>query len=193
MSGAPAAPAAPAPPVRRLTVLHDPTCPLCRRLSGWLRDQRQLVPLAFVAAASAEARQRFPGVDHDATLGEVTVVADTGEVWTGPHAFVVCLWALADHRPLAHRLSTPAGLPLARAAAFAAGKYRAATRGGAVPGAEGAPGTAPGLPRGRDWPDWYRNAWDRSAWDRDTRDRNGRWRNGPPGPGCAGGMCSVPG
>ena len=130
-----------ADPVRRLTVLHDPACLLCRHLSGWLRRQRQLVPLEFVAVASAEARSRFPGVDHEASLGEITVVADTGEVWTGPHAFVACLWALADHRHLAHRLSTPAGLPLARAAAFAASKYRAATRGRSVPGAEGTSGT----------------------------------------------------
>ncbi|WP_055589953.1 DCC1-like thiol-disulfide oxidoreductase family protein [Streptacidiphilus griseoplanus] len=151
-------------PVRRLTVLHDPACLLCRHLSGWLRRQRQLVRLEFVAVASPKARERFPGVDHDAALGEITVVADTGEVWTGHHAFVACLWALADHRPLAHRLSTPAGLPLARAAAFAASRYRAATRGKAVPGVEGAPGTA-------SRPD----------------DRN------LPGPGCTSGTCPAPG
>ncbi|WP_441249512.1 thiol-disulfide oxidoreductase DCC family protein [Kitasatospora sp. McL0602] len=128
-------------PVRLLTVLHDPACLLCRRLTAWLRGQRQLVPLEFVAVASAEAHARFPGLDHDASLGEITVVGDTGEVWRGPHAFVTCLWALAEHRPLANRLSTPAGLPLARAAAFAAGKYRAATAAGRVPpGAEGTPG-----------------------------------------------------
>ncbi|MFC9324987.1 thiol-disulfide oxidoreductase DCC family protein [Kitasatospora sp. NPDC057015] len=131
------------PPVTRITVLHDPACPLCRRLTAWLHDQDQLVPLDFVAVASAEARERYPGLDHDASLGEITVVADTGEVWRGPQAFVTCLWALAEHRPLAQRLGTPAGLPLARAAAFAAGRYRAATAAGrAAPGAEGASGTA---------------------------------------------------
>ena len=131
------------PPITRFTVLHDPHCPLCRRLTAWLREQYQLVPLEFVAVASAEARWRYPALDHDATLGEITVVADTGEVWRGPEAFVACLWALAGHRPLARRLSTPAGLPLARAAAFAAAKYRAATGAGrAAPGAEGASGAA---------------------------------------------------
>ncbi|WP_377270600.1 thiol-disulfide oxidoreductase DCC family protein [Peterkaempfera sp. SMS 1(5)a] len=156
---------APPQPVRRLTVLHDPACPLCRHLGDWLRRQRQLVELEFVPVASPEARERFPGVDHDAALGEIIVVADTGEVWTGHHAFVSCLWALADHRPLAHRLSTPAGLPLARAAAFAASKYRAATRGRAVPGVEGASGTA----------------------SRPGDDRN------RPGPGCSTGTCAAPG
>lgn len=153
------------PAVTRLTVLHDPGCLLCRNLTSWLRGQDQLVPLDFVAVASAEAQRRYPQLDHDASLGEITVVADTGEVWRGPHAFVACLWALAAHRPLAQRLSTPTGLPLARAAAFAAGRYRAATGAGrvqpAAPGAEGAPGTA-GPDHGND-------------------------------PGCTDGTCRVPG
>ncbi|WP_457031162.1 thiol-disulfide oxidoreductase DCC family protein [Kitasatospora sp. P5_F3] len=119
-----------APPVRRLTVLHDPHCGLCRRLTHWLRGQRQLVPLEFVEVAGPEARRRFPELDHDASLGEITVVADTGEVWRGAHAFVTCLWALAEHRSLAARLGTPAGLPLARAAAFAASRYRSAVGAG---------------------------------------------------------------
>ncbi|MER8185708.1 DCC1-like thiol-disulfide oxidoreductase family protein [Kitasatospora sp. NPDC094015] len=134
-----------APPVRGLTVLHDPNCGLCRHLTRWLRTQHQLVPLEFVRVATADARARFPGLDHDAALGEITVVADTGEVWRGAPAFVACLWALAEHRSLAQRLSTPAGLPLARAAAYAASKYRAATGAGRpVPDAQGSSGTGGG-------------------------------------------------
>ncbi|WP_407915874.1 thiol-disulfide oxidoreductase DCC family protein [Kitasatospora sp. NE20-6] len=122
-------------------MLHDPGCLLCRHLTAWLRGQPQLVPLEFVTAASAGARERFPGLDHDASLGEITVVADTGEVWRGAHAFVACLWALAGYRSLAVRLSTPAGLPLARAAAFTASRYRSATGVGRVaPDEEGAAG-----------------------------------------------------
>ncbi|WP_405014987.1 DCC1-like thiol-disulfide oxidoreductase family protein [Kitasatospora sp. NBC_01539] len=126
-------------------MLHDPGCLLCRHLTAWLRGQSQLVPLEFVTAASAAARERFPGLDHDASLGEITIVADTGEVWRGAPAFVACLWALAEYRSLAVRLSTPAGLPLARAAAFAASKYRSATGAGRVePDGEGVPGLAAG-------------------------------------------------
>ncbi|GGO88603.1 DUF393 domain-containing protein [Wenjunlia tyrosinilytica] len=94
------------------------------------------MPLESVAAGSDEAGQRFPGIDPTAAYREITVVADSGQVWTGHHAFVVCLWALSEYRPLSHRLSTPAGLPLARGAALAAAKYRAATasvRAGASP------------------------------------------------------------
>ncbi|WP_254069012.1 DCC1-like thiol-disulfide oxidoreductase family protein [Streptomyces sp. TM32] len=115
-------------PVRRLTVLYDPKCPLCTRVHDWLVKQRQLVPLELLPVATAETRARFPGLDHEATLREITVIGDSGQVYTGHAAWVVCLWALADYRPMAHRFTSPAGAPLARAAVLAAARYRARTR-----------------------------------------------------------------
>jgi predicted DCC family thiol-disulfide oxidoreductase YuxK len=111
-------------PVRGLTVLYDAHCPLCRFLKGWLGEQRQLVQLGFVPAGSEEARRRFPGLDHHNTLDEITVIGDSGQVYRGPAAWIVCLWALREHRPLAHRLSTPAGALVARGAVLAAAKWR---------------------------------------------------------------------
>ncbi|MGW0731112.1 thiol-disulfide oxidoreductase DCC family protein [Streptomyces sp. NPDC002851] len=113
-------------PVRRLTVLYDADCGLCRHLRNWLARQRQLVPLDLVPAGSAEALRRFPGLDLRSTFEEITVVTDGGQVYRGPAAWVVCLWALAEHRPLAHRFATPAGARLARGAVLAAAKWRAA-------------------------------------------------------------------
>ncbi|MGP3999920.1 thiol-disulfide oxidoreductase DCC family protein [Streptomyces sp. 8N706] len=120
-------------PVRRLTVLYDPDCSLCTFVRNWLARRRQLVPLESVPVGSAEARRRFPALDHPATLREITVIGDAGQVYRGPAAWIVCLWALAEYRPMAHRLSTPAGAPLARAAVLAAAKYREAHPGGRVP------------------------------------------------------------
>ena len=119
------APPQAAHPVRGLTVLYDPHCRLCRAASEWLHRQRQLVPLTFVPAGSAAARERFPGLDHTATLTEITVIGDGGQVFAGDAAWIACLWALAKHRGLARRLATPAGRPLARAAVLVAAKLRA--------------------------------------------------------------------
>ena len=170
------------PPVRRLTVLHDPGCPLCRHLSSWLSRQPQLVPLEFVAVGSDEARARFPDLDQAAAFREITVVADGGQVWTGPSAFVTCLWALAEHRPTAHRLSTPAGLPLARGAALAASKYRGATwrKAQARPSGRG--------PSARPAPDAPWQGWGGDTGYGDT------WpgRSAPEPPGCDG-QCPAPG
>ncbi|WP_307167696.1 thiol-disulfide oxidoreductase DCC family protein [Streptomyces rishiriensis] len=111
-------------PVRRLTVLHDAGCPLCGFLRDWLGRQPQLVPLEFVPAGSAEATARFPGLDHRATLDEITVVGDSGQVYRGTAAWIVTLWALREYRAMSHRLSTPAGAKLARSAVLAAAKWR---------------------------------------------------------------------
>ena len=127
-------------PVRGLTVLYDSQCRLCRAVRDWLERQRQLVPLAFVAAGSPAARERFPGLDHAATLAEITVVGDGGQIFAGDGAWIACLWALAKHRGLAYRLATPAGRPLARAAVQVAAKLRASPA-DAGPEAECADGT----------------------------------------------------
>lgn len=113
-------------PVHGLTVLYDADCSLCTFLRDWLVRQSQLVPLEFVPASSEEARQRFPGLDHRATLDEITVVGDSGQVYRGAAAWIVTLWALREQRPLAHRLSTPAGARLAKGAVLAAAKWRGA-------------------------------------------------------------------
>jgi predicted DCC family thiol-disulfide oxidoreductase YuxK len=99
---------------RRLTVLYDAGCPICRTARDWLAGRDQLVPLAFVAAGSVEARALFPGLDQAATLRDVTVVADTGAVYTGDAAWLMCLWALSGYRSLALRLAAPRLRPLAR-------------------------------------------------------------------------------
>lgn len=111
-------------PVRRLILLYDAQCPLCTFLRNWLARQRQLVPLDLVPAGSEEARRRCPGIDHISTLSEITLVGDSGQIYRGPAAWVVTLWALSEYRPLSHRFSTPAGARLARTAVLAAAKYR---------------------------------------------------------------------
>lgn len=108
----------------RLTVLYDSGCPLCSLFREWLAGQPALVQLDLVPAESAEARIRFPTLDHGRTMEEITVVGDDGSIWTGEHAWVTCLWALAAYRPLAERLATPSGLKMARAMALSAAGLR---------------------------------------------------------------------
>ncbi|HEY2293593.1 MAG TPA: DUF393 domain-containing protein [Thermoanaerobaculia bacterium] len=97
-----------------LTVLYDVRCALCCRARIWLAGQPKYVPMAFVAAGSNEAKRRFPGLDHDSTLEELTVVGWGGEVYRGAKAWVMCLWALKRYRSAALRMSEPEMLPVAR-------------------------------------------------------------------------------
>src|SRR5687767_6909195 len=97
--------------MRRLTVLYDAGCPICVRCRTWMAEQPAYVELEFLPCASPEARRRYGAVPW---LGEELVVAsDSGQVWVGPAAFLLCLWALREWREWSYRLSGPAFAPLA--------------------------------------------------------------------------------
>jgi hypothetical protein len=98
--------------VRTLTLYYDARCGLCCATRDWIAQQRQLVTVDCVPASE-------PGA-------ELTVTADTGEVWEGDAAWIVVLWALRDYRPLSRTLSTPSMLPMARAMFAQLSKYRGA-------------------------------------------------------------------
>ena len=114
--------------VGSFTVLFDEGCPICRTARRWLSRQAQLVPLTFVPAGSTSARAQFPGLDHAATLRDLTVIADDGTFYIGDSAWLACLWALSDYRAAAERLSSPRLLPAARRFIAAASAVREATR-----------------------------------------------------------------
>ena len=89
--------------ITRLTVLYDERCALCVRCRDWMSRQDMLVPIELVEAHSLRAAQLYGAIPW---LGEeLVVVGDGGEVWAGPAAFLVCLWALADYREWSYRLA----------------------------------------------------------------------------------------
>ena len=110
--------------LRRVTVLYDASCALCRTARAWLERQPHAVAVEFLAAGSAEARERYPFLDPAMTLEDLTVVGDGGEVWVGAKAWVVCLWALEGKQALARRLSSPALMPRARAVVTFVSRHR---------------------------------------------------------------------
>lgn len=110
-----------------LTVLYDGHCGLCRRARDWLLAQPQWTPLVFVSAGSAEARRRYPQLDHDRTLEQLTVVDDAGGVYQGLSGWLMCLYALRDYRELSFTLATPLGRPFARAGIWLANRLRRRT------------------------------------------------------------------
>ena len=100
--------------MRGLTVLFDQDCALCRRARVWMGRQATLLPLQFVPAGSVAARRLFPALDHEATLEDLTVVGDRGEIYRGAKAWLLCLWALRDYREMAIRWSEPGRMEYAR-------------------------------------------------------------------------------
>lgn len=97
-----------------LTVLYDPSCGLCRRVHEWLTNLPKLVELDLVPIKSAEARQRFPNLNHELTSNDLTVISDEGAVYLGPKAWIMVLWSLSGYREWSYRLSSPELLPTTR-------------------------------------------------------------------------------
>ncbi len=91
------------PAVKGITIVYDAACGLCTGAKDWISQQVPLVSVQFLASGSSEAQERFPQLP----AGELAVIADTGEVWLGNRAWVVCLWALRGYRDLALRLTNP--------------------------------------------------------------------------------------
>ena len=112
-------------PVTSITIVYDGACGLCTGAKDWMRQQDALVPIQFVESRSSEAQRRFPQLPVD----ELAVVADTGEVWLGTRAWIVCLWALRGYRELALRLTSPLLVLMAREAYTVVSRNRYALSG----------------------------------------------------------------
>src|SRR5687767_15826462 len=88
---------------RGLTVLYDPTCNLCQRCRAWMEGQECHLRLRWLACTAEEARKAYGNIPW--LKEELVVVGDGGEVWVGPAAFLVCLWALVEWREWSFRLA----------------------------------------------------------------------------------------
>ena len=100
--------------MKTLHVLYDARCAMCRSCKDWLLLQPSFVRLEFVALQSPEVPMRFPGVEALRPGENILVIGDTGEVWQGVDAWIMCLWALREYRELSARLAHPLLKPFAR-------------------------------------------------------------------------------
>ena len=100
--------------MKKLYILYDSECELCRRCRVWLGRQPAFVPLVFIPFQSPEAECRFPALKELRPEEEIVVINDAGAVWQGGAAWVMCLWALQEYREWSQRLAQPALLSLAR-------------------------------------------------------------------------------
>lgn len=102
--------------MKKLYVLYDPKCALCRRLKDWLLVQRSWMELCLIPAGSIEAQRMFPALEQIASANDLVVVSDEGQVYLNNHAWIMTLYALLEYREWACRLSHPMLLPLVRQA-----------------------------------------------------------------------------
>jgi predicted DCC family thiol-disulfide oxidoreductase YuxK len=100
--------------VKYLSVLFDSECGLCRRCRDWLSRQPAFIPMVFIPLQSPDLEKKFPGITALHPNEQLLVISDSGEVYRGGSAWILCLWALREYRGAALRLATPQFRPLAR-------------------------------------------------------------------------------
>ena len=106
--------------MQALYVMYDSHCGLCTEVRDWLRLQPSYVEVRLLASDSDEARRKFPALP----AGELAVVSDSGQMWLGDSAFILCLWALRKYRGWARKFASPLLRPMARQAFAAVSQNR---------------------------------------------------------------------
>lgn len=109
--------------MKKLYVLYDSSCGLCVKAAAWLARQPVYLDLETIPAGSHKAHALFPNLTRP-TVDELIVVADSGEVYEGTSAWLMCLYALRAYRVWSFRLATPAWRPLARRAITLLSQHR---------------------------------------------------------------------
>ena len=100
--------------MKTLHVFFDHHCGMCSRFRAWLERQPQLVEIRFTSYHDPEARRICPNLSEFHPEVKLVVMADTGQIYQGETAWIMCLWALENYRELSMTLARPRWLPLAR-------------------------------------------------------------------------------
>lgn len=100
--------------MKRLHVIYDAQCGLCRRCRDWLREQPAFIELAFTPLQALDLENRFPGIGQYQPQEQMVVISDEGGVYAGAAGWIMCLYALEDYRELSVRLAHPRLMPFAK-------------------------------------------------------------------------------
>lgn len=100
--------------MNELTVFYDERCELCCRCRDWLRRQPAYVRLNFIPLQSPLLHKRYPFLAAYQPDQEILVVSDTGAIYRGGDAWLMCLWATKTYREWSLRLATPVLYPMVR-------------------------------------------------------------------------------
>ncbi len=102
--------------MKRLYILYDRQCGICRELMAWMKIQPAYLELHLMPSDSPDAMKTFPEFAKPGKPEELIVISDEGAVYRDVQAYIMCLYALEEYREWAMRLASPALLPLARQA-----------------------------------------------------------------------------
>lgn len=99
--------------VKKIEVFYDGRCGMCCSFHEWIHRQERAFEIDFVPYQAERAEEVFPGIHTLDPAREMIVRADSGEIYRGAEAWVMCLYSCANHRAMAKRLARPAMIAVA--------------------------------------------------------------------------------
>ena len=97
----------------RIEVFYDGRCGMCCTFHEWIYRQPRAFAIDFIPYQSARAESVFPGIGTLDPARQMIVRTESGEVFRGAEAWVMCLLSCANHQTAARRLASPGLLPVA--------------------------------------------------------------------------------
>ena len=111
--------------MKTLFVLYDMDCGFCCATKRWMQRQVTFLPVVFIGRQTTTAARYFADAIRPNEPDEMVVVADSGEVYRGTSAYLVCLWALKAYRGWSFRLAGGPLRPMVRHLFHAVARRRA--------------------------------------------------------------------
>lgn len=99
--------------MKRLTILYDAQCAVCRFCRAWMEQQPAYLELVFYPRQALGLVDRFEELRERIGPDELVAVDDEGGVYRADAAYLMCLYALKEYREWSLRLAEPALRPLA--------------------------------------------------------------------------------
>lgn len=112
--------------IKKLHILYDADCAMCRQCRAFLLKQPAYFALEFVPLQTLDLESRFPGIGQFHPDRELIVITDEGGVYQGASAWIMCLYALPEYREWSQRLASPTLLPYAKKAVSVISSHRQA-------------------------------------------------------------------
>jgi len=99
--------------IQQIEVYYDGRCGMCCTFHEWVNEQERAFPVRFIAYQAPEAEEWFPGINALEPEREMIVRSDDRQLYRGAEGWVLCLLSCQKYQGMAHRIATPALLPLA--------------------------------------------------------------------------------
>ncbi len=99
--------------IKYLEIFYDGRCGMCCTFHEWVNAQERAFGLTFIPYQDPALEHCFPNLAELEPDKQMIVRTDTGELFFGAEAWVLCLLSCKHHQGMARRLGGKVLLPVA--------------------------------------------------------------------------------